>query len=157
MFSCEICESTCFTEYLWVTASEKKSSNVKKNSVGISMSSQMQFLLSYYLKTCMLQKDRFLLLRNFELLGLKFLLFRKDDAVVRSRSSHPEVFCKNDVLRNFSKFKGKCLCKSLFFKSCWPQSPILLKKKLWHKSFPMNFAKFLSKPFLTEHLWLLLL
>ena len=33
----------------------------------------------------------------------------------------------------------------------------LLKKRLWHKCFPVNFAKFLRTPFLTEHFqWLLL-
>ena len=33
----------------------------------------------------------------------------------------------------------------------------LLKKRLWHRCFPMNFVRFLRKPFLTEHLqWLLL-
>ena len=30
-------------------------------------------------------------------------------------SSHPEVFCKKDALRNFTKFTGKHLCQSLFF------------------------------------------
>ena len=30
------------------------------------------------------------------------------------RSSHPEVFCKKDVLRNFPKFSGKHLRQSLF-------------------------------------------
>ena len=34
----------------------------------------------------------------------------------------------------------------------------LLKKRLWHRCFPVNFVKFLRRPFLTEHLrWLLLL
>ena len=33
----------------------------------------------------------------------------------RSRSSRPEVFCKKAVLRNFTKFTVKHLCKSLFF------------------------------------------
>ena len=33
----------------------------------------------------------------------------------------------------------------------------LLKKSLWHRCFPMNFAKFLRTPFFTEHLWWLLL
>ena len=28
------------------------------------------------------------------------------------RSSHPEVFCKKDVLRTFAKFTGKHLCLS---------------------------------------------
>ena len=33
----------------------------------------------------------------------------------------------------------------------------LLKKTLWHRCFPVNFAKFLRTPFLKEHLrWLLL-
>ena len=31
------------------------------------------------------------------------------------RSSRPEVFCKQGVLRNFAKFTGKHLCQSLFF------------------------------------------
>ena len=30
-------------------------------------------------------------------------------------SSRPRVFCKNVVLKNFSKFTGKHLCQSLFF------------------------------------------
>ena len=65
-----------------------------------------------------------------------------------SRSSRPEVFCKKDVLRNFAKFTGKHPC----------QSPTtLLKKRLWHTCFPVNFAKFLRTLFFTEHLrWLLL-
>ena len=32
----------------------------------------------------------------------------------------------------------------------------LLKKRLWHRCFPLNFAKFQRTPFLTEHFgWLL--
>ena len=33
----------------------------------------------------------------------------------------------------------------------------LLKKRLWRKRFPVNFVKFLRKPFFIEHLWWLLL
>ena len=33
----------------------------------------------------------------------------------------------------------------------------LLKKRLWHRCFPMNFGKFLRTPFYIEHLWWLLL
>ena len=37
----------------------------------------------------------------------------------------------------------------------WPAT--LLKKRLWHRCFPVNFVKFLRTPFLTEYLqWLLL-
>ena len=33
----------------------------------------------------------------------------------------------------------------------------LTKKRLWHRCFPVNITKFLRTPFLTEHLWWLLL
>ena len=50
------------------------------------------------------------------------------------RSSRPEVFCINGVLRNFGKFTGKPVT--------------LLKKRLSHRCLPVNFAKFLRIPFL---------
>ena len=36
-------------------------------------------------------------------------------------------------------------------------SATLLKKRLWHRCFPVNFVKFLRTPFFIEHLWWLLL
>ena len=75
-----------------------------------------------------------------------------------SRNSRPDVFCKKGVLRNFPKFTGKHPCKSLFFNKVADLRPeTLLKKRLWDRCFPVNFAKFLRKSFLTEHLWWLLL
>ena len=32
------------------------------------------------------------------------------------------------------------------------QTATLLKERLWHGCFPVNFAKFLRTPFFTEHL-----
>ena len=59
------------------------------------------------------------------------------------RSSRPEMFCKKGVLRNFAKFSGKYLCLSLFFNKVTGLKPAnLLKKRLWHRCFPMNFMKF---------------
>ena len=47
------------------------------------------------------------------------------------RSSHPEVFCKKGVLRNFAKFTGKHLCHSLFFnKVAGLRTATLSKKRL---------------------------
>ena len=43
------------------------------------------------------------------------------------------------VLKNLAKFTGKHLCWSLFFK---------MKKRLQHRCFAVNFAKFLRTPFL---------
>ena len=57
--------------------------------------------------------------------------------------------CKKGVLRNFTKFKGKHLCQSLFInKNAGLRPAILLKKRLWHRCFPVNFAKFLKTSFL---------
>ena len=70
-----------------------------------------------------------------------------------SRSSRPEVFCEKDVLRNFEKFTGKHLCQRLFFnKVAGLRHATLLKKRLWHRCFPMNFEKFLRTSFLTPFL-----
>ena len=45
-----------------------------------------------------------------------------------------------------------------FFFSAVPQPATLLKKRLWHRCFPVNFTKFIRTPFLTEHFqWLLLM
>ena len=75
------------------------------------------------------------------------------------RSSRPEVFCKKGVLRNFAKFTRKRLCQSHVFNKVTGLRPAtLLKKWLWHRCFPVKFAKFLRTPFIIEHLrWLLLI
>ena len=63
------------------------------------------------------------------------------------RSSHRRCYVKKGFLRNFPKFTGKHLCLSLFFNKVAGLSPkTLLKKRLWHRSFPVNFAKFLRTP-----------
>ena len=33
--------------------------------------------------------------------------------LINDKGSHPEVFCKNGVIKHFSKFTGKHLCQSL--------------------------------------------
>ena len=67
------------------------------------------------------------------------------------RTSRPEVFCKKAVFRNFTKFTGKHLCHSFFFsKVAILRTAVLLKKRLWHGCFPVNFAKFLRTLFFTK-------
>ena len=62
------------------------------------------------------------------------------------RSSHQGY---SGVLRNFAKFVGNHLCQSLFFnKVAGLRATTLLKKRLWHRCFPVNFTKFLRTPFL---------
>ena len=73
------------------------------------------------------------------------------------RSSRPDVFCENGVLRNFAKFTGKHLCQSLFFNkvagaaTLRSSPPEVFYKRGVLRIFVVNFAKFLRTPFLTEH------
>ena len=67
----------------------------------------------------------------------------KGNTRIKHRRSRPEVFCKKGVLRNFTKFTGKHLCQSLFFNKV---TGLGLKKRFWHRCFPVDFAKFLRIP-----------
>ena len=59
--------------------------------------------------------------------------------------------CKKCVLRNFAKFTEKHLRQSLFFNKVTGLRPVtLLKKRLWHRCFSVNFTKFLRTPFLQK-------
>ena len=75
-----------------------------------------------------------------------------------TRSSRPEEVCKKGVLKSFGKFLGKHQCWSLFFIKVASLMPAtFLKKRLQHRCFPLDFAKFLRTPFFTVHLRRLLL
>ena len=64
------------------------------------------------------------------------------------RSNHRRCSVKKDVRRNFVKFTEKHLFQSLFLnKVAFLKSATLLKKRLRHRCFPVNFAKFLRIPF----------
>ena len=60
-----------------------------------------------------------------------------------SRSSRPEVFVE------ISQNSQENTCARVFFNKVARLRPVtLLKKRLWHRCFPVNFAKFLRTPFL---------
>ena len=55
---------------------------------------------------------------------------------------------REGVLRNFAKFARNHLYQSLFFNKVAGLRPAtLLKKLLWHRCFPVSFAKFLRTVF----------
>ena len=90
-------------------------------------------------------------MRLVEDLTFIFLIISK---FVKYFFSRQEVFCKKGVIRNYAKFTGKHLCQSLLFnKVAGLRPPTLLKRRLWHRCFLVNCAKFLRTPFLTEYLW----
>ena len=67
---------------------------------------------------------------------------------INHRSIHRRYSVTNGVLKNIVKFTGKHVCKSLFLNKFAGRKPAtLLKKRLWHRCFPVNFAKFLRTPF----------
>ena len=59
---------------------------------------------------------------------------------------------KKGVLGNFAKFTGKHQCQSLFFNKVAALRPAtLLKKRIWHRCFPVNLWNFQEHLF-TEHI-----
>ena len=57
------------------------------------------------------------------------------------------MFCNKGVLKILAKFTGKHLCQCLFLNEVTSLRPATLLKKLWHRCFPVNFAKFLRPVF----------
>ena len=48
---------------------------------------------------------------------------------VKTQKQPPEVYHKESVLRNFTKFIGKHLCNNLFFNKVLALRPVILLKK----------------------------
>ena len=70
---------------------------------------------------------------------------------VAQRCSVKKVFLK--ISQNSQE--NTCTRVSFLIKLQRPTTS--LKQRLWHRSFPVNFAKFLRTPIFIEHLWWLLL
>ena len=94
------------------------------------------------------QKEKKFIYQLFEIYKIKMLSLQDEDVLAKEthkcpclyRSRRPEVFLEISQIHR---------------KTPVPKS--LLKKRLWPRCFPVNFAKFQRTPFVTEHLrWLLL-
>ena len=68
------------------------------------------------------------------------------------------MLCKKDARKICQNSQENTCYQSLFFNKVVGSRPaILLKKRLRHRYFPVNFVKFLRTPVFAEHLcWLLL-
>ena len=81
--------------------------------------------------------------------GLQMLQHDTNLDIHNIQKQPPEVFYVKGVLRNFHKTCRKHLWQSLFFNKVAGIRPAtLLKKRLWHRYFPVSFMKFLRTPFL---------
>ena len=77
--------------------------------------------------------------------------FKFPDLYSWYRCSHQWCSTQKGVLRNFTKFIGKHMCQGLLFnKVAGLKTPMpeVLKKRVLHRCFPVNFVKFLRIPFL---------
>ena len=84
-----------------------------------------------------------------EVNNLKWSVLEVTKRHLKSRSSHRSCSVRKADHRNLTKFTGKHLCWSLFFNKVAGLRPaILSKKRLWHRCFSVNFAKFPRTPFL---------
>ena len=69
------------------------------------------------------------------------------------RSSHQRCSIGSGVLRNFAKSTGNYLFQSIFLikVQAWGLGPAtLLKKRLWHRHFPVNFAEQFLRTFFSQ-------
>ena len=91
------------------------------------------------------------------LLLISYFLKKTINGLAIFRSSHQRCFMKKGVLKNFAKFTEKHLYQSLLFNKAANLRPAtLVKKRLWHRCFLIDFAKFLRISFFIEQLWWLL-
>ena len=81
----------------------------------------------------------------------------KKNVAYRNRRSHRRCSLKKGVLKNFANSQESTCVRVSFLIKLQAGPAFLLKKRLWHMCFPVNFAKFLRTPSFKEHLrWLLL-
>ena len=89
---------------------------------------------------------------NFLLENRDFSQKINDLDMTTDRSSHQRCSTEKGVLKKFAKFTGKRQCRSLFFNKVTAglMPATLLKKRLRHTCFPVNFTKFLRTHFLQD-------
>ena len=122
---------------------------------------------SAYKSQCILRINVYSSESFFLLIGNSAIRFsywndNSKDKNFKGQKQPPEVSVRKGLLRNFTKFTGKHLYQSLFcsllirpkvWLNCQKRnvkfvSATLLKERLWHRCFPVNFVKFLRPPFL---------
>ena len=105
------------------------------------------------------KKSSKVLCQNKRLKKLKTSKAEPNLDLKRQRSSHQRCSVQKGVLRNSTKFTGKQLYQNLFFHKVTglrpatllkkrPRLATLLKKRLWHRCFLVNFVKFVITLFL---------
>ena len=85
---------------------------------------------------------------------MKTILTKQKKKLLYTEAVAQRCSVKKVFLEISQKFTGKHLCQSFFFNKVAGLRPAtLLKKRLWHRCFPVNLVEFLRTLFLR---WLLL-
>ena len=92
---------------------------------------------------CWLGSDQYIVSLIF--LTLSFKLSWHIIAILRS--SRPEVFCKKDVLKHFAKFRGKQLCRILFFYKIAGRLLQVCRKEIAAHVFPYKICEIFKNIF----------
>ena len=74
-----------------------------------------------------------------------------------SEAAAPRCSMKKVFLEISQNSQENTCARVSFLITFFNKSATLLKKRLWHSYFPVNYAKFLRTPFFTEYLRCLLL
>ena len=83
----------------------------------------------------------------------KAFVFRSDTFIVFENGTFSYLKRQKQRTELIRKIHRKYLCQRLFFnKVVSLRSATLLKKNIWRKCFPVNYAKFLKTPFL-QNTW----
>ena len=94
-----------------------------------------------------LERDELLTKKGFPLIDHNPSLVKFQEALVQ-RCSVKKVFL--EISQNLQNLR-----QSLFFDKVASLMPAtLLRERLWHRCFPVNYAKFLRAPFFIEHVWM---
>ena len=72
-------------------------------------------------------------------------------------SSHQSCSVEKVFLESLQNPQKTTCGRVPFIKVANLKPATLLKKRLWHRPFPVNFVKYIRTPYFTEHLWWLLL
>ena len=76
---------------------------------------------------------------------------------IKIRSSHQSWSVKKVLLEILQNSQENICARVSFLIKLQARPATLLKKRLWHRCFPVNFVKILRTPFYIEHLWWMLL
>ena len=68
------------------------------------------------------------------------------------RSNHRRCSIRKGVLRNFTKFTGKHLCQSLFYRNSVPETCNFIKKETLAQVFSCEFCEISKNTIFIEHL-----